>query len=356
MTPRFPRRASPPILPRPREPSRVRPRCARIPPSPPLATAPPHSMSADTQQGRFQRITPGPKPGWLKVPIPQGPTVQRLGQVLRQRGLHTVCEEARCPNMGECWAGGTATFMVLGDTCTRGCRFCAVKTHRQGQAIDADEPEKVAEATVAMGLRYVVLTMVDRDDLGDGGAAHVAATVRAIKRRDPEILVEALTGDFQGNREQIRTVVEEGRPDVFAHNVETVLRLTPRVRDQRCSYVKSLDVLRVAKELRGDVVTKSSLMLGLGESEREVDQTMDDLRQHAVDVVTFGQDLRPTLKHLPVREHVSPARFKAYQQRAVRKGFLYVASGPLVRSSYKAAEFYIEGMLRRRHATPEDDR
>jgi lipoic acid synthetase len=303
-------------------------------------------MAADIQ-GRFKRITPGEKPSWLKVPIPQGPNVARLTGLLRQRDLHTVCEEARCPNMGECWAGGTATFMVLGDTCTRGCRFCAVKTHSRGTPVDAAEPEKVAEACEAMRLRYVVLTMVDRDDLDDGGAGHVAATIRAIKRRDPGILVEALTGDFQGSREQIAAVLE-GRPDVFAHNVETVLRLTPRVRDQRCSYVRSLEVLRGAKEIWPEAVTKSSIMLGLGESEREVDQAMDDLREHGVDVVTFGQYLRPSLRHLPVREHISPGRFKAYEQRALRKGFLYVASGPLVRSSYKAAEFYIEGMLRRR--------
>jgi lipoic acid synthetase len=300
-------------------------------------------------QGKFGRITPGEKPSWLKVPVPHGPNVARLTGLLRKQGLHTVCEEARCPNMGECWAGGTATFMVLGDTCTRGCRFCAVKTHAKGNPVDADEPTKVAEASVSMGLRYVVLTMVDRDDLEDGGSAHVAATIAAIKQRDPEILVEALTGDFQAKDAQIQAVLDGG-PDVFAHNVETVLRLTPRVRDAKCSYVRSLGVLRRAKELSPGVVTKSSIMLGLGESEREVDQAMDDLREHGVDVVTFGQYLRPTLKHLPVREHITPARFKAFEQRALRKGFLYVASGPLVRSSYKAAEFYIEGMLRRRRA------
>jgi lipoic acid synthetase len=302
----------------------------------------------------LDRITPGPKPSWLKVPVPQGETVHRLSSLLRARNLHTVCEEARCPNMGECWAGGTATFMVLGDTCTRGCRFCAVKTHARGEVVDTDEPEKVAEAVEAMSLRYVVLTMVDRDDLDDGGAAHVAETVRAIKRRDPEVLVEALTGDFRSDdpertRSCIATILDAGT-DVFAHNVETVLRLTPRVRDARCGYVQSLEVLRTAKQIRPDVVTKSSLMLGLGESEREVEQAMDDLREYEVDVVTFGQYLRPTLKHLPVREHVSPARFKAYEQRAMRKGFLYVASGPLVRSSYKAAEYYLEGMLRSRRA------
>ncbi|MGE3171996.1 MAG: lipoyl synthase [Planctomycetota bacterium] len=296
-----------------------------------------------------KRITPGTKPDWLKVPLPAGPTVARLEGLLRQRGLHTVCEEARCPNMGECWAGGTATFMVLGDTCTRGCRFCAVKTHAQGNPIDPDEPEKVAEAAVAMDLKYVVLTMVDRDDLPDSGAAHVAATIAAIKRRAPDMLVEALVGDFQGDPLRIEAVLA-ANPDVFAHNVETVLRLTPRVRDRRSGYVRSLEVLRAAKRLRPDVVTKSSLMLGHGESDREVEQAMDDLREYGVDVVTFGQYLRPTLKHLPVREHVTPARFQALERRAQRKGFLYVASGPLVRSSYKAAEFYIAGMLRQRRA------
>lgn len=296
-----------------------------------------------------QRVTPGPKPAWLKVPIPAGPTVARLEGLLRQRQLHTVCEEARCPNQGECWAGGTATFMVLGDTCTRGCRFCAVKTHGRGNPVDADEPAKVAEACAAMGLKYVVLTMVDRDDLPDGGAAHVAATIAAIKQRDAGMLVEALVGDFQGNEGQIAAVLQ-GRPDVYAHNIETVLRLTPRVRDQRCSYVRSLQVLQKAKQLAPSVVTKSSLMLGLGESDREVEQVMDDLREFGVDVVTFGQYLRPTLKHLPVREHVTPARFAALEQRAQRKGFLYVASGPLVRSSYKAAEYYIAGMVRQRQA------
>ncbi|HEB53228.1 MAG TPA: lipoyl synthase [bacterium] len=307
-----------------------------------------------------KRVTPGQKPEWLKVPIPSGKTVAGLTRTLRERGLHTVCEEARCPNMGECWDGGTATFMVLGDTCTRGCRFCAVKTNKNGAPIDPDEPEKVAEAAVAMGLRYVVLTMVDRDDLPDGGAAHVAATIRAIKRRQPDMLVEALVGDWLpqdqtartdlARRERsIATVLDAG-VDVYAHNIETVLRLTARVRDHRCSYLGSLETLRMARRLRADVVTKSSLMLGLGESDREIDQTMDDLREFEVDVVTFGQYLRPTLLHLPVREHLTPARFQALEERALAKGFLYVASGPLVRSSYKAAEFYLAGIARRRQA------
>ncbi len=294
-----------------------------------------------------RRITPSKKPAWLKVPLPAGAEVSRLTGILRGRGLHTVCEEARCPNMGECWAGGTATFMVLGDVCTRGCRFCAVKTHADGLPVDPHEPDKVADAAVAMGLKYVVLTMVDRDDLPDGGAEHVAATIRAIKRRNRDILVEALVGDFTGDPEQLRTCLLGGA-EVFAHNVETVERLTPRVRDHRCDYQLSLDMLERAKAIRPDVVTKSSIMLGLGESDRELDQAMDDLRAHGVDVLTLGQYLRPTLKHLPVREHVSPGRFVALEKRAMRKGFLYVAAGPLVRSSYKAGEYFLQNMLRRR--------
>jgi lipoic acid synthetase len=293
------------------------------------------------------RVTPGPKPDWLKVSVPAGPTVARLTGLLRARGLHTVCEEAKCPNMGECWAGGTATFMVLGDVCTRGCRFCAVKTHKNGLPVDDAEPAKVADAVVAMGLKYIVLTMVDRDDLSDGGAHHVAATIAAIKQRNPELLVEALVGDFQGDESQLRACLLGG-PDVFAHNIETVARLTPRVRDQRCDYALSLDVLANAKRMRPGVVTKSSIMLGLGESDAEVAAAMDDLRAHDVDVLTLGQYLRPTLKHLPVKEHIAPARFAALQQHAERKGFLYVAAGPLVRSSYKAGEYFLMNMLRRR--------
>lgn len=310
-----------------------------------------HDPSSKRRQNRIQ---PGQKPDWLKVPIPSGPTVARLEQVLRERKLHTVCEEARCPNQGECWAGGTATFMVLGDTCTRGCRFCAVKTHSQGNPVDPDEPAKVAESCQAMGLKYVVLTMVDRDDLPDGGSAHVAAVIAAIKARSPGILVEALVGDWladtQHASERNQATVLAAAPDVYAHNVETVLRLTPRVRDHRCSYVRSLQTLRTAKRLRPGIVTKSSIMLGLGESDREVEQAMDDLREHEVDVVTFGQYLRPTLLHLPVRDHITPARFAALEQRALHKGFLYVAAGPLVRSSYKAAELFLAGTIRQRGA------
>jgi lipoic acid synthetase len=293
-----------------------------------------------------QRVTPGPKPSWLKVPLPHGETTAKLTGILRERGLHTVCEEAKCPNMGECWGGGTATFMLLGDVCTRGCRFCNVKTNKNGLPVDEHEPDKVAEAVLAMGLRYVVLTMVDRDDLDDGGASHVAATIAAIERRDPAILVEALVGDFQGEERHVATVLAAG-PEVFAHNVETVARLTPRVRDQRCDFDRSLAMLAAAKRLAPGVVTKSSIMLGLGESDRELDDAMDALRAHDVDVLTLGQYLRPSLLHLPVMEHVTPARFKALEQRALGKGFVYVASGPLVRSSYKAGEYFIRRYLGR---------
>ena len=302
-----------------------------------------------------KRTTPGPKPAWLKVPLPHGETTAELSRILRERGLHTVCEEAKCPNQGECWAGGTATFMLLGDVCTRGCRFCNVKTNKNGLPIDEHEPRKVAEAVAATKLRYVVLTMVDRDDLDDGGAGHVAATIAAIKRQDPEILVEALVGDFQGNTEQIATVLAS-KPDVFAHNLETVQRLTKRVRDHRCDIERSLDVLQTAKRLLPGIVTKSSLMLGLGESEREIEDTLDALRSHDVDVLTLGQYLRPTVLHLPVAEHVTPARFEALAQRAKTKGFLYVASGPLVRSSYKAGEYYLENYLKQRRTSAAQSR
>ena len=293
----------------------------------------------------------GRRPEWLKVRVGMGETYASVNRLMRAEALHTVCEEARCPNQGECWALGTATFMVLGSVCTRNCGFCAIDTGRP-PTTDLDEPRKVADACLRMGLKYVVLTMVDRDDLPDGGSRHVAATITAIKHRRPDLLVEALVGDWRADdpattEQQIATVLAS-RPDVYAHNIETVSRLTPRVRDHRCSYEGSLQTLRTAKQLCPGIVTKSSIMLGLGESEREVEQAMDDLREHDVDVVTFGQYLRPTLLHLPVKEHLSPARFAALEQRARRKGFLYVAAGPLVRSSYKAGEFFIAGIARQR--------
>jgi lipoic acid synthetase len=280
------------------------------------------------------------KPSWLKVRAPGGSEYRRLKQTLRKLDLHTVCEEARCPNVGECWSAGTATVMILGDTCTRGCRFCAVKTGNPRGGVDPREPEHVARALAELELKYAVLTMVDRDDLLDGGAEHVASTVTALKRRRPAMLVETLVGDFRGNRSAIDTVVE-ARPDVFAHNLEVTRALTSLIRDARCSYDRSLDVLRHAKERAPERLTKSSLMVGLGERESEVLEAMADLRAARVDIVTLGQYLRPTPKHAAVERYVTPEEFARYERAGREMGFQFVASGPLVRSSYHAAEAFV---------------
>lgn len=281
-----------------------------------------------------------PKPSWLKVPLPHGQHYLMLKQRLRELGLHTVCEEARCPNLGECWAGGTATLMLLGDTCTRGCRFCAVKSGNPGGVIDANEPRNSADVSAAMQLKYVVLTAVDRDDLADGGALHFADTVRAIKARVPGILVETLTGDFQGDEKALAVMLHSGL-DVFAHNLETVKRLQRRVRDVRASYEQTLFVLRRALEMKPGLLTKSSLMLGLGESDEEVLEALRDLRAAGVRIITLGQYLRPTEKHLVVKAYVTPEKFDWFADQARAMGFDYVASGPLVRSSYRAAELFM---------------
>lgn len=285
------------------------------------------------------------KPAWIRVQAPGGENYVRIKETLRERGLHTVCEEARCPNLGECWRGGTATFMLLGDTCTRACAFCAVKTGNPKGVVDADEPHKIAAAVGALKLRYVVLTTVDRDDLADGGAEHYAATVRAIRAHDAKVLVEVLTGDFRGNESALRTLLA-AEPDVFAHNLEVVERLTPLARDRRASYRTSLDVLAQVKRVAPHRLTKSSLMVGLGETEAELIAAMRDLRAAAVDFLTIGQYLRPTPLHLPVAEFVPPDAFTRLRDVGLELGFRYVASGPLVRSSYKAAEHFIESMLR----------
>lgn len=290
-----------------------------------------------------------PKPEWLKVRPPGGERYTTIKQRLRELGLATVCEEARCPNVSECWGGGTATIMVMGDTCTRGCRFCAVKTRRNGQPIDPEEPRKVAEMVTQLNLEYIVVTSVDRDDIIDGGASHFAACVRELKSRQSDLLVEILIGDFQGNRADVATICES-TPDVIAHNIETVRRLTPKVRDPRANYHQSLDVLRMVKEITPAIVTKSSIMVGLGETEDEVVETLADLRRVNCEIVTFGQYLQPTSKHLPVVEYVKPEQFARYQQLAEDMGFMYVASGPLVRSSYKAGELFIKGMIDSRKA------
>jgi lipoic acid synthetase len=288
------------------------------------------------------------KPDWLKMRPPAGERFTDIKASLRDRDLHTVCEEANCPNMGECWSGrdgpGTATFMLLGDRCSRGCNFCDVQTGGM-EALDPEEPTKVADAVAEIGLDYVVLTSVDRDDLPDQGAGQFAETIREIKRRDPSVLVESLIPDFQGDPDLVDEILDAG-PDVIAHNVETVERLQWPVRDRRAGYEQSLSVLeRVARE--SDIYTKTSLMLGLGEYDHEVYQTLSDLRQVDVDVVTFGQYLQPSRSHLDVFDYVHPDKFETW--RAVAEDefdFLYCASGPMVRSSYKAGELFVEALLR----------
>ncbi len=287
-----------------------------------------------------------PKPSWLKVKAPGGPKYAELKKLLRSLDLYTVCEEARCPNVAECWAEGTATVMLLGHTCTRGCRFCAVTTGNPRGAVDPREPEHVARAISRLGLKYVVLTMVDRDDLLDGGAAHMGQAVRALHRYQPDLLVETLVGDFGGRRHDLATMVESG-PDVFAHNLEVVRRLTPKIRDARSGYDQSLTVLARAKELAPDRLSKSSLMVGIGETDAEVAESLEDLRRARVDVVTLGQYLRPTAKHAPVDRYVTPEQFDSWADLGRKMGFAFVASGPLVRSSYRAAEAFIESRLDR---------
>jgi len=289
------------------------------------------------------------KPEWLRVRPPSGETYAHLKSLFRGLGLHTVCEEARCPNVWECWGGGTATVMLMGNVCTRGCRFCAVASGNPHGVLDPDEPRKVAMAIAELGLSYVVLTSVDRDDLPDGGAAHFGRTIREIKSRSPDLLIEALIPDFQGDMNAVRTVVDAG-PDVLDHNIETVRRLQSSVRDRRAGYDQSLAVLRSAKRMRPGGFTKSSIMLGLGETAKEVLETMRDLCAADVDIVTLGQYLRPSEWHLPVQEYVSPETFDAYREAGEAMGFLYVASGPLVRSSYRAGEFFLESVLRERGA------
>ncbi|RSL64848.1 Lipoyl synthase, mitochondrial [Fusarium euwallaceae] len=304
-------------------------------------------------EGKKRTITRLPE--WLKTPIPAGnDNFKSIKKDLRGLGLHTVCEEARCPNISECWGGSdknaaTATIMLMGDTCTRGCRFCSVKTNRKPAALDPHEPENTAEALARWGLGYVVLTSVDRDDLADGGAHHFAETIRRIKQKKPSLLVEALTGDFRGDLDMVKVVAESGL-DVYAHNVETVEDLTPYVRDRRATFRQSLSVLKHVKDVKGKegIITKTSLMLGLGEQEREVMAALEELRKADVDVVTFGQYMRPTKRHLKVEKYVTPDEFEMWNKRALDMGFLYCASGPLVRSSYKAGEAFIENVLRKR--------
>ena len=276
-----------------------------------------------------------PKPKWLRARVPGGGKYQAVKDNVHQHKLATVCEESKCPNIGECWTAGTATIMVMGSVCTRACRFCSVDTGNPQGWLDPEEPSNTAKSVELMDLKYVVITSVDRDDLPDGGASHYAACVRAIKERRPQTAVEALTPDFDGRSELIEMVVDSGL-EVFAQNVETVRRLTHPVRDRRAGYEQTIGVLRHSKQHRPSVLTKTSLMLGLGENDSEIRSTMDDLRDANVDILTMGQYLRPTPNHLPVKRYVSPDEFSQYREWGLERGFLEVVSGPLVRSSYRA--------------------
>jgi lipoic acid synthetase len=283
------------------------------------------------------------KPAWLRTRLPSGPEFDRVNRVLRRRGLNTVCSSARCPNLHECWGARTATFMILGDTCTRSCRFCATgAVGRVGQVghvrqLGEDEPGRVAAAVADLGLRYVVLTSVDRDDLADCGAGVFGSTIRQLRQVRPGVRVEMLAPDFGGREELIRRVIDAG-PDVFGHNVETVERLTPEVRDPRASYRRSLEVLATVKGLAPGMTTKSGLMVGLGETDDEVRATMRDLRQAGCDAITVGQYLQPDRRCLPVQRYVEPERFVEYERHARSTGFKAALCGPLVRSSYHAED------------------
>ena len=282
-----------------------------------------------------ERAPLGRKPPWLRARIGGGAAYDAVRQNVRKHKLATVCEEAKCPNIGECWSHGTATIMLMGAVCTRACRFCSVDTGNPRGLLDKDEPQHTAESVKIMGLRYIVLTSVNRDDLKDGGAGHYAACVKEVKRANPQTKVEALTPDFQGKTADVEVVLDSG-VDVFAQNIETVRRLTHPVRDPRASYEQTLKVLAHAKEYRPDVLTKTSLMLGLGERDDEIIESLDDLRAARVDIVTFGQYLRPTLNHLPVSRYVTPGEFDKYRAWGLERGFLEVVAGPMVRSSYRA--------------------
>jgi lipoic acid synthetase len=296
---------------------------------------------------QIQEAEKARKPDWIRVKYPTGENYEKIKAELRNHNLHTVCEEAHCPNVAECWGGGTATFMLMGDTCTRGCRFCMVKSGNPHGALDVFEPVKVADAIANWGLRYVVITSVDRDDLPDGGAEHFASTIQAIKKRDSNVITEVLIPDFQGNLEDVKKIVNAG-PEVIAHNIETTKTLTPKIRDPRATYEQSLSVLKGVKALNPAIYTKSSIMMGIGEVESDVVTAMKDLRAVNVDILTFGQYLRPSKGHIPVSEYVSPSKFEHYKQLAESLGFLYVASGPFVRSSYRAGEFFIEALIRKK--------
>ena len=280
-------------------------------------------------------LTPGRRPDWLRVKAPTSPNYVRLKRLMRGHYLHTVCEEALCPNIGECWGRSTATFLLLGDVCTRSCGFCKIATGRPN-GVDWDEPRRVAETVEMMGLRHAVLTSVNRDDLPDGGATIFAMTIEEIRRRLPHCTVEVLIPDFQGDRDALK-IVMEARPDILGHNVETVPRLYRRVRPQ-AKYERSLNVLRWAREMVPDAITKSGMMVGLGERWEEILQVMDDLRAVDCDILTIGQYLQPSRYHLPIERYYTPEEFVRLREEGLARGFKWVESGPLVRSSYHAEE------------------
>ncbi len=285
------------------------------------------------------------KPDWLKIPLHTNTEFSDIQATLQKHKLHTVCQEAHCPNISECWNGGTATFMVMGDTCTRGCKFCAVKTAFPAPPLDPDEPKKLAAAIKEIGMfDYVVVTSVDRDDLKDQGVNHFAKCIREIKKAHSGIIVEVLIPDFRGKDDLIKIIVD-AQPDVIAHNIETVERLQRTVRDPRANYRQSLHVLETVKKLNPHIYTKSSIMLGLGEQDGEVEQAMKDLRNIDVDIFTLGQYLRPSDWHLKVEEYVHPSVFASFKEQGEQLGFRFVASGPFVRSSYRAGELFIKNII-----------
>ncbi len=294
------------------------------------------SIKDGMKSNAYSEIIREKKPKWIRISANQNnKSFELIKERTKNLKLSTVCEEAKCPNLSECWSRGTATFMVMGDTCTRACQFCSVNTGNPKGWLDKDEPEKIAKTVQEMGIRYVVLTCVTRDDLSDGGAQHFAETVKAIKSVDKDIEVEVLTSDFNGDQSAIRTIVNSPIK-VFAQNIETVERLTHPIRDPRAGYLKTMEVLKHAKEINKHIITKSSIIVGLGENDREIYKTFEDLRNHNVDIVTLGQYLRPTLNHHPIDRWVTPEEFEMYREKGLEYGFLEVVSGPMVRSSYRA--------------------
>ena len=287
------------------------------------------------KMNEFSHIPNLKKPSWLRVKAEFNPNFHKVKNQVSEKRLNTVCEEAHCPNISECWSAGTATFMLMGSVCTRACKFCSVDTGNPKGWLDHDEPMNTAKAVQTMGLKYVVLTSVNRDDLPDGGAQHFANTVKLIKELNPKTAVEALTPDFKGLKSSIDTLVNCGL-EVFAQNIETVERLTHQVRDIRAGYQQTLDVLSESKKINPDVLTKTSIIVGLGETDSEIEETMDYLIKHNVDILTIGQYLRPTLNHHPIERWVTPEEFEKYREVGLKKGFLEVMSGPMVRSSYRA--------------------